>query len=1131
MASPKRPSNPPDDNAGSTIMMGPDDAPPSEDVLATVRPQMPAGAPSEEPANDGSTAFVRVDQLPALPRKRTAPTVPAAAAGSSPAAGASDEPANDGSTAFVRLDQVPPLPGRKPEAGPPPRMPRLGEKPASSAPKKGLQVTLPDDEPEPPPPPKRVIAQPAPDAKKGRRGSWWDEEAAKVPDEPEPPKPAPEPEEETVPGSPDDVPGATAFVRQQDLPRPKPRPAPEPEVEYRPVRAHDYAGDVKAGPPAWKKWARRALAVAAIGTVLGLAALIGGYLWLSREIPTFDSIRDYHPFVSSKVVTSDGTVVGQFYRERRTVVKMDQIPTVLTQAVISAEDKDFYKHPGFNLLALARAVVVDAIAGRKRLGASTITQQVVKNFFLSSEKKWKRKLKELLLAARLERNLSKDDILFLYLNHINFGKAHYGVEEASLYYFNKHVQDIDLGEAAILAGLPQNPSRINPRRHPERARHRRDYVLGRMLANHFISSEDYQREIDKPIALPLPPADPPGAWYLEEVRRLLVAQFGDAAVDTAGLTVEVAMDPKLQAAAEVAVQEGLRAVDKRQGFRGAELKIEADKIEPLRAALGRRLALVQPSADVAQVLDLAGIRSRALAAAAATAAAAKKAAEEPPVAVAAKKKGKAAKKKIASEEAEAPDDGSAAPDASAEADPGVPADRVTPEAIARAARVRVLEQNRIYGGLVTAVSRTDATVELAPGVAGPVPFSTMAWARPFKPEHATPLPRAPADVLAVGDIVPVRVTRFSTTRDSATHLKVTRLELALEQTPLVQGAFVGMDLRTRGLLALVGGFESATSAFNRATQAKRQPGSSFKPFLYAAALDGGKYTPATKLDDSPEVITDPWSGKTWKPQNFERDEFAGPITLRKALAESKNTVAVKLLLELGLDKVRAQAQAAGLTSEIPQSYTAALGTGEVGVLEETNAYATIASQGRRADPVLIQKVLSRDGATMFTSAVEPVQSMRAETAYLTADLMRSVIDDPAGTAHSLSALGHPAAGKTGTASEHRDGWFVGFTATVVAGAWVGFDDHRMMGALETGGHCAGPIWLSWMRAAMQGQRDEWPAPPPGVTVVKVNRNSGALARASDPYAVREVFMAGTEPAAASDEAPAPSQEDWYQAPR
>jgi penicillin-binding protein 1A len=846
---------------------------------------------------------------------------------------------------------------------------------------------------------------------------------------------------------------------------------------------------------------RRAAWAGGVLIVLGVVALIGGYVYISREIPTFDSVRDYHPFAATKVIAADGSVVGQFHRERRTVVKMDQIPRVLVQAVISAEDKDFYKHPGFNFFALARAAVVDALSGRKRLGASTITQQVVKNFFLSPEKKWKRKLKEILLAARLERNLSKDDILFLYLNQINFGKARYGVEEASLYYFNKHVQDVDLGEAAILAGLPQNPARINPRRHVDRAKKRQIYVLDRMLANRFISREEHDREVEKPIVLPPPPPEPPGAWYVDEVRRQLVAQFGDAAVDTAGMTVEVSMDPRLQDAAEVALRENLRAIDKRQGWRGPEMKLEPERLDAYRAALARRLASVAQTPDQAWIVDLESIH---------TAAVRRDAARKPP-------------KKRADEA----DDTDSAADAAASLPEGV----LAPDVVARAARVRPLLPNEIYAGIVTSVGRADAVVELASGIAGNVPFSTMSWARPFKPERATPAPRSPADVLAVGDVVAVRVAHVQTQRTSS-GTRVQRLELALEQTPKVQGAFVAMDLKTRGVLALAGGYDVALSFFNRATQARRQPGSSFKPFLYAAALDTGKYTPATRVDDSPEVIVDPWTGKAWKPQNFEKDEFDGRISLRNALAGSKNTVAVKLLLEVGLDRVRSAARAAGLASEIPQSYTAALGTGEVGVLEQVNAYATLASEGRRADPVLIRKVLSRDGNLLLSGEPKFEETLKPEVAYIVSDLMRSVIEDTSGTAHSLSVLARPAAGKTGTASEHRDAWFIGFTPSLVAGGWVGFDTHEMLGPYETGGHAGGPMWLQWMRAATAGQpAEDWPAPPPGVTQVQINRNTGCLAGEGDPFAVREVFMAGSEPTQSCDEDDQPGQEDWYQTPR
>jgi len=949
-----------------------------------------------------------------------------------------------------------------------------------------------EDQPAAPPPPKRPLPPP-PAEKRGRRGAWWDEKHEREP-EPEP--------------DPDDLPGSTALVQAPEPeaePEPEPEPPPppsEPEVEpYRPVPADDYQGHVPAGPARWKIVLRRAAWTAGALAVAGILAMLAGYIYISREIPTFDSVRDYHPFVASKVVAADGSVVGQFYRERRTVVKMDQIPRVLVQAVISAEDKDFYKHPGFNFFALARAAVIDALSGRKRLGASTITQQVVKNFFLSPEKRWKRKLKEILLASRLEHNLSKDDILFLYLNHINFGKAHYGVEEASLYYFNKHVQDVDLGEAAMLAGLPQNPSRINPRRHADRAKKRQIYVLDRMLANRFISREDHDREVEKPIVLPPPPPEPPGAWYVDEVRRQLVAQFGDAAVDTAGMTVEVAMDPRLQDAAEVALRENLRAIDKRQGWRGPEVKLGPERLDAYRTALARRLASVAQTPDQAWVLDLEGIY---------TAAVRRDASKKPP-----------------RKRPDETEDSDTAADVAALALEG----NVPPDVLARAARARPLAPNEIYSGLVTSVGRADAVVELAPGIAGNVPLSTMAWARPFKPERATPPPKAPGDVLAVGDVVAVRVAHLQTQRTPA-GTRVQRLELALEQTPRVEGAFVAMDLKTRGVLALAGGYDVALSSFNRATQARRQPGSSFKPFLYAAAIDTGKYTPITRVDDSPEVITDPWTGKAWKPQNFEKDEFDGPIRLRKALAESKNTVAVKLLLDVGLDKVREAARAAGLSSEIPQSYTAALGTGEVGVLEEINAYATLASEGRRGEPVLIRKVLSRDGNTLLSAEAKAGETMKPEVAYIVADMMRSVIEDPSGTAHSLSAIGRPAAGKTGTANEHRDAWFIGFTPSLLAGGWVGFDTHEMLGPYETGGHAAGPMWLQWMRAATAGQPlEQWPAPPPGVVQVQINRNTGCLSGSGDPYAATEVFMAGSEPTQACGDEQQPDQEDWYQTPR
>ena len=1090
-----------DESAGATAFGRLDHAAPAAPARRPApgapppRKAAPIAPPAAEPEGDGATAFVRIDHVPKA--RSTAPSLPAPSS------------EHDGATAFVRIDApTPGVPRARTQAQPPPRK-------QESAPRKGLQVTLPDEEPPPPKVEKKPLlaSLPVPD-KKGRRGAWWDEEATKLADDaaaaasapaadaPDStsldldPTPAPE-EEVTDTSPPDDGGGSTVMVSNRHTepaepeveaaPAPRRAPAPQPprrapaapparpvklpDEPYRPVPADDYEGHLSSGPPQWKTWLTRAAIVCAGLFVIGVIAMIAGYIWLAREVPAMESVRDYKPFMTSRVVTSDGTLVGEFYRQKRAVVKMDQIPRVLIQAVTSSEDKDFYKHSGVNILAILRAAVVDIFSRKSRIGASTITQQVVKNIMLTRDKTLKRKLKELFLSWRLEKNLSKDDILFLYLNEINFGRAHYGVEEASLYYFGKHVNEIDLGEAALLAGLPQNPTRLNPRHHPENAKRRQTYVLDRMLANNQIDQADHDREVEKPLSLPPIPADPPGAWYLSEVRRQLVAQYGDAAVDTSGWTVEVAMDEKLQMAAELSVQEGLRAVDKRQGFRGAIFKVDAAAVTDLNAAVAKRVLQNEAPAGTVLVADLDRVTE---------------------------------KEQLAG-----------------------------PESIARAASVRELGSGLVYAGVITGVNRAEAHVQLAPGVDGPVPFSTMTWARPFKPEVRTTMPQSPADVLSVGDIVAVRVQNLRVQKLQMS-TRVMHVDFSLEQSPLVQGALVAIDLKTREVLALVGGSDIAKSQLNRATQVKRQPGSSFKPFLYAAAIESGKYSPLTKVDDSPEVITDPWTGKTWKPQNFEKDQFDGPITLRKALAESKNTVAVKLLLEIGIDKLSAEAHLAGISSSVPQSYTAALGTGEVGVLEETNAYATLATSGRYADPLFIRKVTTRDGTVVVHNEATFEQRMRPDVAYVTADLMRSVIDDVDGTAHSLSVLGKNAAGKTGTASDHKDGWFVGFTPTVVAGAWVGFDDPAPMGALETGGHCAGPVWLNFMRVATASEpADDWPPPPPGVTEAKVNRHTGTLAGANDPFAAREVFISGTEPTKAAgaegDEIlEPPDQDQFYQ---
>ncbi|HEY0839728.1 MAG TPA: transglycosylase domain-containing protein, partial [Vulgatibacter sp.] len=478
---------------------------------------------------------------------------------------------------------------------------------------------------------------------------------------------------------------------------------------------------------------RLLLAALFLFAVAGAAAGI----WLSillGDLPRFDQLVDYRPKESTKVFSSDGELVAEFFEERRTAIPPAHIPESLKRAILAAEDSHFYQHEGLDYLGIARTLLKNLSSGRIRGGASTITQQVVKTFLLSPEKTYQRKLKEAILARKLEKNFSKDEILYLYLTQINFGHGRYGVEEAARFYFDKGAKDLTLGESSLLAGIPQSPTRLSPLRHPERAKKRQLYVLGQMLENGWITKAEHDREAARPIQLAPRPPEAPGPYYAEEVRRYLVDAYGLEATLTGGLRVTIGMDAKLQRVADQALRDGLLAYDQRQ------------------------------------------------------------------------------RPKIAEGE---------------------------------------------------------------------------------------------------------------------------------EREPEVQGALVALEPATRRVRALVGGWDFGKSSFDRAMQAKRQPGSAFKPFVFGAALESGRWTPASLVADAPETFRDPWTGKDWKPQNYERNVFEGNMTLRRALAKSKNTVAVRLISELGYDPVIDFARRAGIQSQLPENLTLALGTGEVTVLEAANAYATL----------------------------------------------------------------------------------------------------------------------------------------------------------------------------------------------
>ena len=557
------------------------------------------------------------------------------------------------------------------------------------------------------------------------------------------------------------------------------------------------------------------------------------FAW-TRELPAFDTLKDYAPLVSTRVYAVDGSEVFQFSRERRTVVPIQDIPAVLKKAVLAAEDAKFYQHEGVNYLAIARCLGRGVLRGGVACGGSTITQQVVKTFLLSTDSRVKRKVKELVLAPRLEQNLHKDEILYLYLNQIYLGHLRYGVEEASRFYFGKGVKDLSLAEAATLAGVIQSPMRWSPVNHPVAAKKRQQYVLRRMREEGWITEAQFQAEIDRPIAARPTPPDPAGPWYADAVRKQLDETFGKDRVETEGLVVQVAMDPRLQRYAELALEAGLRAVDRRQGWRGPLFHLEPAQLQAALPLWRKQLETMDPGPGEVIVWDLGRVDPEVI-----------------------------------------------EPGESQEKD------------IARMARARPLAVGEAYTGLVVKVEDRTARVDLG-NAQGELLLTDVAWARKWNPTEATAAPRKMSSVVAAGDVVRVRVMPAKIPPERAAREKKP-VPLSLEQTPLAEGALVAIDPETRGVRAVVGGLDyGSQNLFNRALQAHRQPGSAMKPFVWGAAIESRRFTPGTVVYDTPDLYRDPWTGKEWKPRNYERDAFEGPMLLGAALAQSKNTVSVKL---------------------------------------------------------------------------------------------------------------------------------------------------------------------------------------------------------------------------------------------
>jgi penicillin-binding protein 1A len=791
--------------------------------------------------------------------------------------------------------------------------------------------------------------------------------------------------------------------------------------------------------PRWKVWLIRAIGAGMLAGFLAVGYVMFLFGKYGDELPSLDRLDDYRPKQVMRILDRNNVPIGEVGSEKRTVVPYSSIPKMFVQAVIAAEDADYFKHGGVDFMGMARAFITNVLRGRTAQGGSTITQQVVKNLLLTPERTKKRKIQEIILARRLSEKLSKEDILALYLNQIYYGHGRYGCEEAARYFFGKSVKDIDLAEAALLAGLPQSPERLSPRKHPEAAKTRQRYVLGQMADHGFIDRKTAEKIAAQPIRLARETAAARGlaAEEVDVVGRFIADKLGDAGALQAG-TVTTTLDAKLQEMARTSVERGLEELDARQGYRGPSGHVAGRLLDIHRRELGKTYAKFLKGSEIVEGVVLRFEKD----------------------ATSPKPESKLGKLYV-------------------DVGAGVPANAPLPPPEPAATKGK---------GKVAQKAKAPPPPPLPePTREGVVDFSL----EPRYAKGSKPL----ADRFKPGDLVRVRLA------EDRPHKEDGPLPLALELGP--QAAMVVLDPTTREVLALVGGYDYHAGGFDRSQRALRQPGSAFKPVIYGAAVEARRITPATILNDAPEVYD------LWKPQNYEKEEFRGPVRVRTALAHSINTVAIKVLSEVGLDQARAFATRVGVTSPIPNDVGLSLALGSVVMtpMELANVYATFASGGVVGQPVSIRAL---GGETLPAAQLAP--TLKPEVAYLMVSLMRSVVDE--GTAHGALAgkMRRPAAGKTGTSNGQRDAWFVGFTPDLLAAVWVGFDDMKKLGRGEAGGKTAAPIWADFMAKAMAGRPTKDFAQPPGIVVQRIDKASGLLAAAGqEANTLDEVFLDGTAP--------------------
>ena len=769
------------------------------------------------------------------------------------------------------------------------------------------------------------------------------------------------------------------------------------------------------------RWLIKTLVLLVVVAVVGITGVIGVLWHFGRGLPDYRQLATYEPPVMTRVQAGDGSLIAEYAQERRVFVPVDAMPKLVIAAFLSAEDKNFYTHPGVDFFGVARAMIQNVMSvgeNRRPVGGSTITQQVAKNFLLGNEVSLNRKAKEAILAFRIEHALSKDRILELYMNEIYLGQGSYGVAAAALNYFNKSLDQLTVAEAAYLGGLPKAPSSYHPIRQAAAAKARRDYVVSRMQEDGYINGQQATAAVDTPLVM-RPAAETrvtEAQYFAEEVRRDILAHFGESTLYRGGLSIRTTLDSKLQAIADTSLRDGLLAYDRRHGWHGIIARIDAG-------------------------------------------------------------------------------DGWA--------------DRL------KAAPVKGL-----YGTwratVVLKVEDEKAMIGFADGSTGTLLLAEMRWARPIRGHQTVgPQPAKVAEVLKAGDVVAVEAGDQ-------------KGMFSLRQIPEVNGAVVAIDPHTGRVLAMTGGWSFEASQYNRATQAYRQPGSSFKPFVYLTAMENG-FTPSSRVLDAPFAIDQGPGLGLWKPGNYG-GTFLGPSTLRTGVEKSKNMMTARLASQIGMEPIAAMAQKFGVVDKLPLQLSMALGAGETTLLRLTTGYAELVNGGKKVTPSLIDRIQDRNGKTIYrhdtrdcetcTGAEASVdnppalpdnreQLAPATSVYQMVSILQGVVQH--GTGVAINALGRPLAGKTGTTNDSNDTWFIGFSPDLAVGVFMGFDTPKSLGQRETGATVAVPVFKEFMAAALKDQPAIPFRVPPGIRLVRVNEETGLLASAGDRHAILEAFKLGTEP--------------------